>query len=160
MPRPERPQIGDQFPADWVLPNQFGEEVRLGSFAGRNLVLYFYPADDTPGCTVEGKEFRELYEEFRALDCEVVGVSVDSVQSHRRFAERHDLRFPLLSDREGKLARWLGVMGEQVAERATFVIDRELRVRRCFEAVHPRGHAQQVLDFVRSLLESHRMLGG
>jgi len=160
MLRPERLQIGDQLPADWVLPNQFGEPVRMGSFAGRNLVLYFYPADDTPGCTVEGREFRELHDEFRALDCEVVGVSVDSVQSHRRFAERHDLRFTLLSDRDGELARRLGVLGEQVAERATFVIDRELRVRRCFEAVRPRGHAQQVLDFVRSLLESHRMLGG
>jgi peroxiredoxin Q/BCP len=123
-------------------------------------VLYFYPADDTPGCTVEGKEFRDLHEQFEALDCTVIGVSVDSVESHRKFADKHALPFPLLSDSDGTLARTFGVLRDGAADRSTFVLDRDLRIRRRWDQVKPRGHAQQVLEFVRALLESHRMLGG
>ena len=134
--------------------------MRLGDFRGCHVVLYFYPADDTPGCTVEGKEFRDLYDQFEAIDCMVIGVSVDSVESHRKFADKHALPFPLLSDSEASLVRSFGVLGGDVAHRSTFVLDRELRIRRRFDQVKPRGHAQQVLDFVRALVESHRMLGG
>jgi peroxiredoxin Q/BCP len=143
-----------------VLPDQHGVEHRLADFHGRNVVLYFYPADDTPGCTVEGKEFRDLNESFEGLDCTIIGVSVDSVESHRAFAEKHAFPFILLSDSEGELARAFGVMGDGYAERSTFVLSRESRVARAFSDVTPRGHAQRVLNFVRSMLESHRMLGG
>jgi len=142
------------------LPDQYGQVRRLADYRGTNLVIYFYPRDDTPGCTVEGKEFRELYEQFAGLDCAVVGVSTDSVESHLGFAEKHGLPFPLLADTRGELANAFGVLERGMARRATFVLDRDGRVARSFLEVTPRGHAQQVLNFVRTLLESHRMLGG
>jgi peroxiredoxin Q/BCP len=160
MPPRSGLDIGDTAPAEMVLSDQRGAPVRLADFRGCHVVLYFYPADDTPGCTVEGKEFRDLHDQFAALDCVVIGVSVDSVQSHRNFAEKHALPFILLSDGEGLMAQAFGVLRDGVADRTTFVLDRDLRIRRRFEQVRPRGHAQQVLEFVRALLESHRMLGG
>ncbi len=160
MPSRDGLDIGDAAPDQIVLHDQRGMPARLADFRGCHVVLYFYPADDTPGCTVEGKEFRDLHEQFAALDCAVIGVSVDSVESHARFAEKHALPFALLSDPEGELARSFGVLGDRRAQRATFVLDRDLRIRRRFDQVRPRGHAQQVLEFVRALLESHRMLGG
>ena len=137
-----------------------GRKHRLADYRGRNVVLYFYPKDDTPGCTVEGKEFRELHEQFLAQECAVVGVSTDSVESHRAFAEKHAFPFTLLSDSSGDVSRAFGVFNEGMADRSTFVLDREGRVARAFHDVTPRGHAQRVLNFVRTLLESHRMLGG
>lgn len=137
-----------------------GETRRLKDFRGRNVVVYFYPMDDTPGCTVEGKEFRDSIEQFQALDCVVVGVSTDSVERHRAFAEKHALPFILLADVEGKLATAFGVLKGKYAARSTFVLDTDLRVRRAFHDVMPRGHAAQVLNFMRTLVESHRMIGG
>src|SRR5579883_575532 len=157
MPPLEGLDIGAAAPAEMELRDQRGAPVRLGDFRGCQVVLYFYPADDTPGCTVEGKEFRDLHDQFAAIDCIVLGVSVDSVESHAKFAEKHALPFPLLSDARGEMARTFGVLREGVAQRTTFVLDRDLRVRRRFDQVKPRGHAQQVLEFVRALLESHRM---
>jgi peroxiredoxin Q/BCP len=146
--------------AQIALRDQHGNERRLAEFRGHALVVYFYPADDTPGCTVEGKEFRDLDEAFAGLKCMVVGVSVDSVESHRAFAEKHAFPFALLSDPEGELASAFGVLRGGVAARSTFVLNADQRVARAFHEVTPRGHAQRVLDFVRSILESHRMLGG
>jgi thioredoxin-dependent peroxiredoxin len=146
--------------AEIELSDQHGRKRRLADSRGRNVVVYFYPGDNTPGCTIEGKEFRDLHEKFAAFDCDVFGVSVDSVESHRAFAEKHGFAFPLLSDAGGELAQAFGALRNGVAARSTFVLDREQRVRRTFNDVAPRGHAQQVLNFVRSLLESHRMLGG
>jgi peroxiredoxin Q/BCP len=142
------------------LPDQYGRMHRLEDYRGHNVVLYFYPQDGTPGCTVEGKEFRELHDLFVALDCVVVGVSTDSVQSHRAFAEKHRFPFILLADTHGELARQFGVLEDGMANRATFVLNRDLRLSRAFLDVTPRGHAQRVLNYVRNLLESHRMLGG
>jgi thioredoxin-dependent peroxiredoxin len=142
------------------LPDQHGRVRRLADYRGTNVALYFYPRDNTPGCTVEGKEFRELYGQFIGLDCAIIGVSTDSVESHRGFAEKHGLPFPLLADTSGELASAFGVLERGMARRATFVLDRDGRVARSFLEVTPRGHAQRVLNFVRTLLESHRMLGG
>lgn len=142
------------------LSDQHGQPIKVGDLRGHNLVVYFYPMDDTPGCTIEGKEFRDLNQQFAAFDTVVVGVSVDSVESHRAFAAKYGFPFTLLSDPEGRLARAFGVLRGAMAERATFVLDRDGRVRRSFREVTPRGHAQQVLNFVRNLLESHRMIGG
>jgi thioredoxin-dependent peroxiredoxin len=142
------------------LQDQSGHKHRLADYRGTNVVLYFYPRDNTPGCTVEGKEFRELHNQFVALDCAVIGVSTDSVESHRGFAEKHGLPFPLLADTKAELASAFGVLEGRMAQRATFVLDRDGRLARAFLEVTPRGHAQRVLNFVRTLLESHRMLGG
>ena len=137
-----------------------GEPRRLTDFRGRNLVLYFYPMDDTPGCTVEGKEFRELHGQFEALDAVIIGASTDSVERHRVFADKHAFPFILLSDPEGRLAQAFGVLTGGRAARSTFVLDHDLHLRRAFHKVTPRGHAAAVLNFVRTLVESHRMLGG
>ena len=162
MPRPaeeiRNAGLGDALALE--LLDQDGQVRRLADYRGTNVVLYFYPRDDTPGCTVEGKEFRELYEQFMGLDCAVIGVSTDSVESHRGFAEKHGLPFLLLADTSGELASAFGVLEHGMAQRATFVLDRDGRVTRSFLEVTPRGHAQRVLNFVRTLLESHRMLGG
>jgi len=140
--------------------DQFGRTRRLGDYRGQPVAVYFYPKDDTPGCTLEGKEFRDLNEKFRALDCAVVGVSTDSSASHRAFADKHGFPFTLLADEGGELARAFGAHNGKRADRATFVLDREGRVARAFLDVTPRGHAQRVLNFVQALVESHRMIGG
>jgi thioredoxin-dependent peroxiredoxin len=143
-----------------AVPDARGEMRRLKDFHGHNVVVYFYPKDDTPGCTVEGKEFRDSIEQFEALDCVVIGVSTDSAERHRAFAEKHALPFILLADEDGKLAAAFGVLNGKYAARSTFVLDTDLRVRRAFHEVTPRGHAAQVLNFMRTLVESHRMIGG
>jgi thioredoxin-dependent peroxiredoxin len=140
--------------------DQHGQRRRLADFRGSNVVVYFYPRDETPGCTVEGKEFRELNDQFLALECQVVGASTDSVESHRAFAQKHALPFTLLADTGGALSQAFGVFKGGMAQRTTFVLDRDGRVARSFFDVTPRGHAQQILNFVRTMLESHRMLGG
>ena len=145
---------------DLELPDQHGTIRKLADFRGRNVVLYFYPMDDTPGCTVEGKEFRDRYEQFEALDAVIVGVSTDTVERHRAFAEKHAFPFILLADIEGRLATAFGVFSGGLAARSTFILDHDLRVRRAFHDVTPRGHAQNILNFLRTLVESYRMLGG
>ncbi len=146
--------------AELVLRDQNGVARRLADFRGHSVVLFFYPKDDTPGCTVEGKEFREVFDQFHAFDTVVIGVSTDTVESHRAYAEKHAFQFLLLADEGGKLAQAFGVLREKHAARSTFVLDHELRVRRAFHDVTPRGHAQQVLNFIRSLVEARRMIGG
>jgi peroxiredoxin Q/BCP len=143
-----------------VVRDQHGASRRLLDFVGTTLVLFFYPKDETPGCTIEGKEFRDLHSHFTELGCAVIGVSTDSVASHSAFAANHGFPFILLSDEQGELARDFGVLTDGVAERATFVIDRDGRVARAFRGVNTRGHAEQVLKFIRTLIESHLMIGG
>jgi peroxiredoxin Q/BCP len=152
---------------EWLAPafamvrrDQDGGERRLSDFRGHNLVVYFYPKDDTPGCTVEGKEFRDLHQQFQAFDAVIVGVSTDGVASHRAFADKHALPFTLLADEGGELAGVFGVLRDGFAARSTFVFDHDLRLQRVFRDVGARGHARQVLDFIRSLVEARRMLGG
>jgi peroxiredoxin Q/BCP len=145
---------------DFALPDSDGNSIAIKDLSGRWVVVYFYPKDDTPGCTVEGKEFRDSFEQFKALDCVVVGVSTDSAERHHAFAEKHAFPFILLADVDGKLATAFGVLNGKYATRSTFVFDSDLRIRRIFQEVTPRGHAAQVLSFLRTLVESHRMIGG
>jgi thioredoxin-dependent peroxiredoxin len=129
-------KVGDVAP-DFTLPDQHGTPVRLGGLLGeKNVVLYFYPKDATPGCTAEARAFREAYESFRSADTEVVGVSSDSVKSHERFAAKQDLPFRLLSDRDGAVRALYGVertLGIWPG-RVTFVIDRDGILRHVYSS--------------------------
>ncbi len=129
--------VGDVAP-DFTLPSQSEEEVSLRDFMGkkRALVLFFYPKDDTPGCTKEACSFRDGYEQFEKLEAEVIGVSSDSVRSHQRFAQRHGLPFTLLSDEEGKVRKLYGVPNTLglFPGRVTYVVDEEGVVRHIFSS--------------------------
>jgi thioredoxin-dependent peroxiredoxin len=128
--------VGSKAP-DFTLPSQSGEMVSLKEFLGEKVViLYFYPKDGTPGCTKEACAFRDEHEEFGKLDAEVIGVSSDSVESHRRFAEKHDLSFTLLSDEGGKVRKLYGVSNTFgiFPGRVTYVIDEAGVVRHVFSS--------------------------
>jgi thioredoxin-dependent peroxiredoxin len=128
--------VGSKAP-DFTLPSQSGEMVSLKDFLGEKpVILYFYPKDDTPGCTKEACAFRDEHEEFGKLDAEVIGVSSDSVESHRRFAEKHNLTFTLLSDEGGKVRRMYGVPNTFgiFPGRVTHVIDEAGVVRHVFSS--------------------------
>jgi thioredoxin-dependent peroxiredoxin len=139
---------------DLELESDTGERVKLADFRGKTVVLYFYPKDDTPGCTTESCEFRDAYDRFREQGIEVIGVSPDPVKSHQKFKAKHELPFPLLADTEHKLAEAYGVWGEKKymgrtydgITRSTFVIDPEGKVAKAMVGIKPAGHAAQVLD--------------
>jgi peroxiredoxin Q/BCP len=132
---------------------------KLSARLGSPLVLYFYPKDNTPGCTTEGQQFRDLHAEFAKLGCAIFGISRDSVKSHKGFKSKMDFPFELLSDPDEAICGLFGVMkmknmyGKQVRgiERSTFVIDRHGDLRKEWRGVKVPGHAQEVLEFVRSL---------
>ena len=126
--------VGAKAP-DFTLPSQSGETVSLRDFFGQKpVVLFFYPKDDTPGCTKQARAFRDGYEEFGKLDVEVIGISSDSVESHKGFAEKHSLPFLLLSDEEGKVRKLYGVPNTfgLLPGRVTYVVDAEGTVRHVF----------------------------
>jgi len=145
-------RVGDLAP-DFTLPDQLGEQVRLGDLVGKkNVVLYFYPKDATPGCTAEARAFRDAYETFAAADTEVVGVSSDSIQSHKRFAAKHQLQFKLLSDRDGAVRALYGV--EQtlgiLPGRVTYVIDRDRVVQHVYSSqLAARRHVREARQALR-----------
>ena len=143
---------------DFELPATGKQRFQLSAFKGHPFVLYFYPRDNTPGCTDEGAQFRDLHDEFRKLKVSVFGVSRDSLQSHEGFRKKMGFPFELLSDEEEKACRIFDVVkmknmyGRQVRGivRSTFVIDRQGRIAREWRGVKVPGHAQEVLDFVKS----------
>jgi peroxiredoxin Q/BCP len=145
--------------ADFELPATGNQRFALSAFTGHPFVLYFYPRDDTPGCTLEGEQFRELHDEFVKAKVPVFGVSRDTLASHEKFKKTMSFPFELLADVDEKVCNAFGVMkmknmyGKQVRgiERSTFVIDREGRIAKEWRGVKVPGHAQEVLDFVRSL---------
>ena len=136
-----------------------GKCVSLGELKGKNLILYFYPKDSTPGCTQEGQDFRDLYPEFSKLGAEIFGVSRDSLKSHENFKCKQSFPFELISDVEEALCRLFDVIklknmyGKQVLgiERSTFLIDREGHLAREWRKVSVKGHAQTVLEALREL---------
>ena len=139
---------------DFELQSDSGETVRLSDFLGKPVVLYFYPKDDTPGCTAEACEFRDSYETYRQRGVEILGVSPDDVASHEKFKSKYKLPFALLADPEHKTAEAYGVWGERSfagkkymgINRSTFVIDEEGKVARTMIGIKPAGHAAAVLD--------------
>ena len=136
-----------------------GVDLTPKSIAGKNVVLYFYPRDATPGCTVEGQDFSKLYQKFKKTNTDVIGVSRDSLKSHEKFREKMGFPFHLASDEDEAICGLFGVMkmknmyGKKVRgiERSTFVIDHKGLVRREWRGVKVPGHAQEVLDYVKTL---------
>jgi peroxiredoxin Q/BCP len=138
---------------DFELTSDSGETIRLSGLRGRPVVLYFYPKDDTPGCTTQACELRDAYDEFRERGVEILGVSPDGEASHRKFRSKYELPFTLLADPEHEVAGRYGVwkqrsyMGKKYMgiERSTFVIDADGNVARALRGIKPAGHAATVL---------------
>ena len=147
------PKVEEAAPA-FTLPSDRGDDVSLAALRGRPVVLYFYPKDDTSGCTTQACEFRDSWAEVQARGAVVLGVSPDSVASHEKFRDKYALPFPLLADEDHAVAEAYGVWGEksmygrtyQGILRTTFVIDPAGRIARVFEKVKPKGHAREVLE--------------
>ena len=151
----DRVNVGSEAP-DFTLPSQSGEMVNLRNFLGRKpLVLFFYPKDDTPGCTEEVCTFRDEFEEFGKLDAEVVGISSDTVASHERFVAKHDLPFALLSDEGSRVRTLYGVPSTLglFPGRVTYVIDEEGVVRHVFSS--QLGVERHVEEALRALRSAH-----
>ena len=144
---------------NFTLPATGDQILSLSDFSGRNLVIYFYPKDNTPGCTREGQDFRDLYQEFTAAGAEVIGVSRDSVRVHGNFRNKHDFPFHLLSDADEVLCKHFDVIREKKLygrtymgiDRSTFLIDGEGVLRHEWRKVRVPGHAQAVLDALKAL---------
>ena len=147
-------KVGDRAP-EFRLPSGTGNFVSLSDFIGKkNLVLYFYPKDASPGCTREACSFRDSYSAFKELDAEVVGISPDSQSSHEKFARDEQLPFPLLSDPSGLMRRAYGVKPSLglIPGRTTFVIDKQGIVRHIYSSqIHPNTHVGEALTALRSL---------
>ncbi len=144
--------VGDKAP-DFRTTDQDGERVSLKDFRGRKVVLYFYPKDDTPGCTKEACSFRDGFSAFRRRKIELLGVSADDEKSHKKFAEKFDLPFRLLADTDKKIVKDYGVWGEKSLygrkfmgiNRVTYVLDEKGKVAAVWPKVKPEGHAEEIL---------------
>jgi len=149
----------DQKAPDFNLLDENGENMSLSTFKGKNIVLYFYPKDDTPGCTKESIAFSELKNEFEANNTVILGASKDSVKKHQNFIKKHDLTVKLLVDDEGKLCEdytvWVmkKLYGREYMgiERATFLIGADGNIKNIWRKVKVKGHAEEVLEAVKSL---------
>ena len=146
---------GKPFP-NFSLPNQDGKTVTLRDFAGKWLVVYFYPKDDTPGCTIQGKSFTASKADFDKAGIEVVGVSQDDVASHKSFCNKFSFTIDLLADTGAELLNIAGVeqseyKGTMYWDRTSFVIDPQGTTRKVYEKVNPNGHEQVLLEDIRAL---------
>ena len=151
-------KIGDKIP-DLSLPATGGKDLRLPSFKGKTLVVYFYPKDNTPGCTQEGTDFRDLHKDFQKAGVQILGVSRDSLRSHENFSEKYKFTFPLLSDPDEVACKAFDVIKEKSlygrkymgVDRSTFLFDAAGKLRREWHGVKVKGHAAEVLEAVKQL---------
>lgn len=149
-------KIGDKAP-DFNLKNINGEEVSLAGLKGKRVILYFYPKDDTPGCTVEACNFRDDYDLYQEKDAVILGVSRDGEESHKKFTEKFDLPFTLLSDEDHSVAEKYGAWGEKSMYgrkymgiiRNTYVIDAEGKIEKIYEKVKPKDHSREILELIK-----------
>jgi peroxiredoxin Q/BCP len=146
---------GNPFP-NFALPNQDGKVMKLSDFAGQWLVVYFYPKDDTPGCTVQGKAFTATKADFDAAGIKLVGVSADDVASHKNFCTKFAFTIDLLADTGSGLMKALGLgqaewKGMKFWERTTFVVDPNGAIRKVYEKVNPEGHEKVLLDEIKRM---------
>lgn len=152
-------EAGAKAPA-FTLPDQNEKKVALKDFAGRWVVVYFYPKDDTPGCTTEACEFTNIHKELEKLDAAVVGISADNAASHRMFIEKYKLKVTLLSDADRKIMTKYGAFGKKMMYgkevegviRSTFIIDPEGRVAHAWYSVKAAGHAEKVKEKLTALI--------
>jgi peroxiredoxin Q/BCP len=152
------PQPGSHAP-DFTLPDADMEMVKLSRYKGKNVVLYFYPKDDTPGCTVEAIEFSDLEDEFSSHETVILGISRDDCMSHADFRDKHGLAVQLLADVDGRICERYGVWQEKEKDgvkkmgivRSTFVIGKDGNVRHAFYGVQAKGHAVEILNIIKEL---------
>ena len=148
------PQVGEPAP-EFRMQDQKGDWHSLADYRGKWVALYFYPKDDTPGCTTQACAFRDNIFAFRKIDAEIVGVSLDDVESHQEFAEKYSLPFTLLSDSEGKTAKEYGVLKNygvmKLASRQSFLIDPDGNVAKHYEKVDPEKNSTQMLADIQAL---------
>ena len=153
-----KPQVGEQAP-DFELLDQKGKLHSLSAYAGGWVLLYFYPKDDTPGCTKEACMIRDYFPDFKKLKANVLGVSVDSVRSHGKFAEKYQLPFTLLADEKKEVVRKYGVWGKKKfmgreyegTLRTSFLIDPQGKIAKIYEDVKPEIHAEEVIKDLKKL---------
>jgi thioredoxin-dependent peroxiredoxin len=149
------PAVGSLAP-EFKLEDQNGKSQELKSYRGKWVALYFYPKDQTPGCTTQACEFRDNIFAFREAGAVILGVSVDDVQSHKEFSEKHGLPFPILADPSKETAKKYGVLKSylgtlELAKRDTFLIDPQGRIVKHYPDVNPKGHSQIVLNDIKAL---------
>jgi peroxiredoxin Q/BCP len=146
------PEQGERLP-DVEFITESGERLAAGDLSRQKTVLYFYPKDDTPGCTKEACAFRDRMDDYEQAGIQVYGVSLDSPESHRQFREKHNLNFPLLTDADGRASEALGVLREnrEVANRVTFLLDHDGTVAKVYPEVSPETHADEILEDAASL---------
>ena len=146
------PQQGQRLP-EMDLTAEDGDHVGTDDLTGQKTVLYFYPKDDTPGCTKEACAFRDRMEDYGAAGIKVYGVSLDSPESHRAFREKYGLNFPLLTDEDGRAAEALGILRDngEVANRVTFLLAADGNVAKVYPEVSPETHADEILEDARSI---------
>lgn len=149
---------GSQAP-DFNLPDQYGDHHKLEDFRGNWLALYFYPRDDTPGCTTEACNFRDNIYAFKSIGVAVVGISVDDTESHKEFSDKYKLPFVILSDTDGEVTRAYGALKDmkivKYAKRQSFLINPEGIIVKHYEKVDPEHHTQQVLADLETLMQNH-----
>ena len=143
-------EVGTFAPIFWAL-NQDGDTIRLEDFRGKWVVLYFYPKDDTPGCTMEAKGFDELRGEFERENDVILGVSRDDEKSHKSFCTKYGLNFHLLADKDGKIIEEYKAKGGIFTKRMTYLIDPEGKIAFVWKKVNPAGHAKEVLEKLREI---------
>lgn len=149
-------EIGKTAP-NFTLPSDKGTEISLSDLKGKNIILYFYPKDDTPGCTIEAQDFTHKLKEFLALDAIVLGVSKDSVKSHCKFVEKYNLNFDLLADESQKTCKDYDVIKEKSMmgrkymgiERSTFLINKIGKIVKIWRGVKVNGHVEEVLEALK-----------
>ena len=149
-------QVGDQIPVDIPVLDAYGDTTSLSAFAGQKLILYFYPKDDTPGCTTEAINFESVRKELTDLDWTVIGISADSCKSHERFKIKYNLGFPLLSDPDNALSSAFGAYGEKKNYgktymgiiRSTFLADKTGKIIKVYPKVKADGHGEEVVKWI------------
>ena len=150
-----KPKVGDAAPDfEGQRETSNDTQVRLKDYLGKkNIVLYFYPKDDTEGCTMEACTFRDKLQPIGALWTEVIGVSVDTAESHKKFAQKYGLNFPLVSDHDKQISKAYGVLSEDgsKAKRVTFIIDKEGKIARIFTNVDVTRHGNEIIDALKQL---------
>lgn len=148
--------VGHQFP-NFSGRTFDGQYFDLASLSGKHVVIFFYPKDDAAGCALEAGEFSRILHQFHEIHADVIGVSVDSLDSHKRFCAKHNLKVPLISDSKKVLAEKLGIVrASGAAARTTFVLDGQGNIRKIFETVNPNGHAEAVLSYLKERIQEGR----